>query len=537
MVSSGLRGFRPFKPIDEGLDLPGHIKNVNVCEWRRIITELMGEQPRKRVTELIQLMARTAASAPPTSKQTRITDDDFAQLLRFGVARPAPDDARVNLVLRRRAERAKGRARILGWPDRANTCMAQDYSCQMRLRDVTEIVKVSKTFALTFDLSCSFWQLDAMAEFVFVWRGRKYFFTRLLMGATTSAEIMHTIVLALSDVSDQYPAVHRDVHIDNVRYLSDNYEELEAVRQIIQSRLLEYKVQVNDPLCVSTRHEFFGLHFDSQADTVALSSKHMAKLHMFQTLLQQDQLTLHDALHILGTMIFLARALGDPLAEHYTAIQLLRQLAREFNSQVINLDSPIRITTHQREHLLAWVMATLANPARKIPAHNQQCFPTVLFCDAQPHGWGAVLIKNNTVHIAAGRFTDSSHINIKELKTVEIALGRFSSLLAGDSIHLAVDNTAALYVAKKGFSGTWSLNKTAYAINNKLRAIHASFAAVEYVPSPYNPADPPSRQLPITGKPLHLLHRILNWSYTGAQGGFRPLLESVCRPDSPIVTS
>ena len=105
-----------------------------------------------------------------------------------------------------------------------------------------------------------------------------------------------------------------------------------------------------------------------------------------------------------------------------------------------------------------------------------------------------------------GKWKDQEHITIQELRTV-VALARHlvrSRAAWGSRVLVLIDSMAALGVVAKGRSSSPPLLRLA----RQLAAISLIFDVyflTRYIPSEFNPADGPSRGLPVGAAPETVL--------------------------------
>jgi hypothetical protein len=134
------------------------------------------------------------------------------------------------------------------------------------------------------------------------------------------------------------------------------------------------------------------------------------------------------------------------------------------------------------EHLQSW------NGHTWIADHPQE----EIFTDASDTGWG--IVHNDQTHAGTWNQTEiSNHINWKELMVIWYVVSM--PKLQGRRLHIYCDNTTTIaYINRFGGTRSAPLMNLANKIWNHCLATGTTITT-SYVPSQFNPADPPSRQL------------------------------------------
>ena len=146
-------------------------------------------------------------------------------------------DAVVNTVCFLVPEPHKTRNRVIAWPIWANDqADKMPYEWDHTTSIQTDIIDIARsiynfTHAAVFDLRCSFFQIPISSvtsyAFVFEFKGRKYAWTRLPMGYTSSAELMQIVCQELAKCAIKkagltgHPSLTFHVHVDNILFLAD----------------------------------------------------------------------------------------------------------------------------------------------------------------------------------------------------------------------------------------------------------------------------------------------------------------------------
>ena len=416
-----------------------------------VIRDLFSDSEKQRYATLVKMETEATSTRTVEKDSTVLLDEDVKKMLEVKVATLYHGPRREpNMRLKRVAEAKKQRARICGWPKRVNEIVRKAYRSQMSLRDVVQIVdRTTKRYVITADLTCSFWQVEASEELIFRYGSNLFKFNRMNMGSVTSAERMHMITTALA----RFPGITEkcvvDIHIDNIRFQSDNKSLLQRLKTHLQQRFAKYNVTINDTINVVEQHEFFGIRFNTAMRTAEIADKTREKLNDAKATIA-GTMTLRQFLSLIGRTIYVSRATRHSLDKHYIALQFTRRL-QKLASQEVNLDQQIKISTELQNHMAKWTQQLIdAKPFSLADAPLRKVF---LFTDASDDGAGAVLIHRNTVHVFGSHFDNTTrrrHINTKELAAVTIALRAFAGLLKGTAITHFIDNVAAAKALRTG---------------------------------------------------------------------------------------
>jgi hypothetical protein len=127
---------------------------------------------------------------------------------------------------------------------------------------------------------------------------------------------------------------------------------------------------------------------------------------------------------------------------------------------------------------------------------------TWVYTDASLTGWGAVFFTNGVCFELQGRWEtradgtayESKDINMLEMRAVQHAIAQGSTRLAlGTTIHVIVDNTSIIHIARKGISPSFDCNEALKDVMRAARKAHIEHIAMSYVSTRDNPADRLSR--------------------------------------------
>ena len=149
------------------------------------------------------------------------------------------------------------------------------------------------------------------------------------------------------------------------------------------------------------------------------------------------------------------------------------------------------LTQEARLEMLWWIENLESNNGRNLLVDPPQ---VVIQTDASKSGWGAVCQGQP----AGGLWSEKErleHINLLELKAVYLAIMMFAGKLKPLSIHLQMDNQAALnYIVKMGGTVSREMNAVSKSLWNYLLQ-NGITITVEYLPGKLNVwADKESRR-------------------------------------------
>ena len=163
------------------------------------IHKLMAVSPQHLCARFYALWEDIFDTPLPDEEQTRrrfceLAEEDIDVLLARGVIEEAPQHCDTNTSMFRIDEPEKKRARIITWTQRVND-IKYEASAELNITDPFKVILLADGMhsAVVADLRAAFYQIEIPAyarhRFVFEFRGTKYQFTRLPMGARQSAEM------------------------------------------------------------------------------------------------------------------------------------------------------------------------------------------------------------------------------------------------------------------------------------------------------------------------------------------------------------
>eukprot|EP00760_Papus_ankaliazontas_P022544 PhM_4_TR18876/c1_g1_i2/m.48214 len=183
-------------------------------------------------------------------------------------------------------EPAKHRRRLILWPRALNDDI--DYVSCFTLPSTRTQVQMTRamTWAVAFDLSASFYQCrlskDVQRYFGFKSKNGCFVFTRMVMGFSPAAEIMHAILSVLAQEASRRAAVEGQttIYIDNVRFGSTSCDAVSRWAVAFKEVCSEARVTLNaEP--ENAPHQvgiFLGVQYDYAGSLARLTHKTLGKL-------------------------------------------------------------------------------------------------------------------------------------------------------------------------------------------------------------------------------------------------------------------
>ena len=518
-----------------------HAKRVPVINLSKLKSKYMATTQRQRLEELLRSLhydrAKHAQSDPPTSefrisekhakilttdendgkgtvleREGNINDPGFDlsnyQVMRWfcvveGKNSGLPDDFN--------DERLRGIMWALKYLQESG------YKSNLRLDDTYEHRQYvhDGEYAAAFDLAASFWQVPVPKEARFVVvddKGNVYRMTRLPYGVDCASEIMQIIVSALAGVAAFASPKHAlpisqgqaKVHIDGALFVGRTKQHVANWCRQFTAACEDVGVQLNVEECnnVCTKLVFVGIEYDFVAKTVRIKPS-------FKVPFISRQMVAADYERIMGKLIYGGTVLALGFHNVYFAVKYYRRIANMLASGRMKRSDIVVIPPAVLKHLLTWYDAVTENQwviVKQSPWMNDEATPhAVLITDSTLDGFGCVLLREGRDPLAFGQRWPfrQADVNDAETHAIVIGLDRFRQELddilrdpaAGQRMKLLilVDNTSALHRvmrAERGF--TLQPNQLALGVVERIHQRRID-ARIEYVASPLNVADAPSR--------------------------------------------
>ena len=437
---------------------------------------------------------------------------DFSRMLECDNIEIVPDDTEILrwckaftvLQTKRVEEITVEERRPIKWPERLNTELQEKSESDIELKTQTQ--KMNQVhegkFAVCEDLTHSYHQVGMEPEvrnlfgIHVIVDGRRYVVRvkRLPMGFVKAADVMNAIVNTLADAACTIKESAKDVHIDNVRMVSDSANSLERAQRDFREASKFARVTLNEDKL--TRVHQAGTHCGVESEyvenTVRLKDSFVSKLKT--NIEGMHRWTIGEMEVAFGRLFHGAEILAAPLWRWYAAIKFYRRRMAADESD----NNPANVWPCCIQAITEWADYLVENKPRVVPDPTLEPDVTV-FTDAAPKGWGTVIIEENTgrVHVFGGRFShwkaEHEHINLKEARAVEESVKIIYEIFPKfpAAVTWRVDNTSALGATKKGRSRVFEMNRVIAEIREQIP--ETTTTRFEYVPSSLNWADGPSR--------------------------------------------
>jgi hypothetical protein len=485
-------------------ELPAHIQSVERVDLSSLVAAASekGDHYTLRLLDwLTDASLYDALPVPPlepTGPPAAITLTDLSLLKEHNfIAKVSQDDVKGWMKVFSVVERAKARRRIICWSKTLNEVLkSQGYSgASMKLGSpASHAARVHEgKFGATMDLKLAYWQLplseDVSRFFCFIGPdGEIYRFLVLPMGFVPAAEIQQAVtslICAPSEVSPSHVG-KPDVYLDGIRIVGDKPEDLDAFIDATLERAASFRATFGEIVRPTESYKWLGVMYDHNTRTVRCTDKTLSKIAALSATIAHW--SLRDALRAASLLRFASATLRAPLAQYYWALKFLARAASRDD-----LDAPVNVWPCALPAFQHWFAFVATNhpvtPLADCPSPN-----AVLFTDATPSRWGAVLILGNVFYIAGSAFVARpSSINVAETEAVAFAWAWAGPILVGKDVALFIDNTSAKAAVDIGFSRVSPVNLAALSVRQVLDLFPPRSLAVRRVSSAANLADGPSR--------------------------------------------
>lgn len=400
-------------------------------------------------------------------------------------------------------EVAKGRRRLLAWPQRLNDEYRTSYPTVSKIRDTLiardQLNGRKDLWAVCFDIAISFNQFRKSAEVAPYYglniNGRYYTLNVMGMGEVHAADCMHTATTILAKATVTKWNVEFHVHVDNVRFLGSKEQVTGAAKyfkQLCEQCSITLNVEdVNEPHQCG---DFLGMNLDYRNGTVKLSAKMIKKLSSYG---DYTKLSFSQFRSYFGVVYAASRILRIPWCMYYHYIKFIRRRLSEYHRQLIKDDDPINIWPSIIGHVRGLHSLCLMNSAVTTPVTTEREYAVVVAVDASTTGWGIIAFDepNNECYSIGGkwpRVIEAKDINVFEAKTLAMAANLLRKVIQHRKVLFLVDNTSVKYTSKKGRSTHFELNEHIASLLSTLDTYDTE-AYVAYVSTNVNPADANSR--------------------------------------------
>ena len=278
----------------------------------------------------------------------------------------------------------------------------------------------------------------------FKWNGELFQF-RVLPNGLACAPRIFTKLLNPIFANLRERGVECFPYIDDSFVVADTKEECQQGVQALCTELEELGLVVHDEKSVlepTRKLKFLGFMLDSEEMTVTLTQEKREKIgRAAQAILDKDNPSIREVAGLIGLMV--AYSAGVEYGpSHYKQLELDKNRALVENKG--NFDRPMKVSPQGVEDI-KWWMNTVGSAERKVRLET----PVLdLYTDASTEGWGA---HNQDQDTAGGRWLPEevdNHINVLELKAIQLGLESLYS--DSQRVHLQVytDNMTALAYVK-----------------------------------------------------------------------------------------
>ena len=250
-----------------------------------------------------------------------------------------------------------------------------------------------------------------------------------------------------------------------------------------------------DSLTGVTSAKFCGVNFCLAQKAVWLVDKQVVKLRRWASKVVDGRMKVGELAEGFGVMFNASMTLRTDLAKYYFAIKTYRRMMSKWSRGLTGPHEIIELPTSAKQELESWMTALLENePAT--PPNPDEVSSFVMFSDATPDGWGAVLVDMTRamVYSTGARWEkkNHSHINEREAEAVLQGMKAFP-MIEGCRVDFVIDNTSAIGALKKGYSRSLSLNRIVSRVKEYSDTKRIEPGNITYVRSAMNVADGVSR--------------------------------------------
>ena len=430
---------------------------------------------------------------PPVGPSASISSADLDQLKSCSfVKRVRREEVRGWIKVFTVMERKKERRRVICWPRDLNDALRNLGYSGERMQLGTVDQHAAKThngkFGAVLDLRLAYWQLplDEEVALHFCFEGpdeEVYAFCVLPMGFVPAAEIQQAVTKSLCGAAIENP----DVYIDGIRVVHDDPQTIDRFIEETLERAREVGATFGDVGKPAPSYDWVGLSVNHAHGTVACTQALLDKIAVSAGTI--DEWTVKDALRAASLLRFASAILRAPLTQFYWALKFISRVStRSDYSQVA------RVWPSARSSFSRW-FEFVARNVPTVPLATPSSSPSaVLFTDATPIRWGAVLLRDSLFFVAGGAFVSPpSSINVAETLAVAFAWAWAGPALVGADVALFIDNTSAKAAVSKGYSRVAQINLATDEFDQLLRLFPPRSLAVRRVDSAANLSDGPSR--------------------------------------------
>jgi ribonuclease HI len=448
-----------------------------------------------------------------------LRDKDVKALLQAKTIRiPAPgeyesleDTCSVFIV----PEHPKQRVRVITWTQDTNDIV---YESDFSLKAPRDVILESHgaVAALILDLAAAFYQFaipqSQQWRFAFSFRGVRYVFTKLPMGARQSAELCNIFLSSILHLAGAYEnGAKVTVHIDNARIIG-SHDHVRSVRLRCMKICAQYDVTFGEITVAQQKqnplYDFLGVRYDMGEGTITIPPAKQQRLwicfrdHLHtwstRTRLSKSETTpryVATRREIVSLVSKTSVAAAIVSTSHipfqvcllYATMQALRA------SRCDTWDEEVTIPLEVIINITAFVVQVTS---RRIPVAI--CHPAMvdlvwlLTTDASGTGAAAHLANHDHTLFHSVIWHKALTINQAELAIMLAAIRKWLPKLKGGTLVIATDSQVAIQAITNGRSDTPEIDKLAKRICKRLADAHVT-VVFRKVPTKKNPMDAPSR--------------------------------------------
>jgi hypothetical protein len=378
-------------------------------------------------------------------------------------------------------------------------------------------------WALSYDMKSWFHQF-ALAESVQPYYGiirgkHTYAPTRLPMGMRRSCEIAQFVIKLITKRAAASGA-KTFVYIDNVIFIGTK-DVVQRAGRLFKEDAEQIGATIGQADTEPTQNiAFVGLQMDLNAKTSTCTQKVSDKEKLLWE--HRDRWSNADHSAWLSTLWFIQRCKRISKAPAFDALNVWRRLHKRMQaSQDRCWSQPTTLSKQSEDCLKEWRAYVLESPPEIVRPANQG-HSILIATDASENGWGAVAMnKDGTVSIAAGALNKLKHSADSEPFGLYHALAKCYPKDEEMNITVLCDNKGLVDAFNRGYSARWSMNRVIGLLAQRKKWT----IRLQHIPGNINPADWPSRSLPI---PHEAMKKFFDWIT-----GVHPLREWGERVSSP----
>ena len=410
----------------------------------------------------------------------RLSVEDIALLLKCGlIVEIDPKEAVAGCKIWKHPEHEKKRFRILCWTEVVNNWYPKTLLQPLNLPLAEDIMDMTLDGLWTqqFDLDCSFYQQSLVRECQLLCSflgvdDKTYCFTRTVMGARSSVEILQGIIQCLADVesdpnlTDEERTLLRGLkvkcYVDNIFFAHESREAVELAGKIFIRRCNEVDVTLGSIGAVTQKDTFLGVWCDFENGLVAAGEKVMRKLK--RSWARRGSWTARNLAAHIGILNFASRILGWDKAKSFDVLRFCAT-ALTLDRNDPRWDEAIEVPPEIQLAIEKWTEFCLENRPRK-PRRRGEPYSHVLVTDASSlgYGWSLVCLTTGKVLVGRGEWEFNGQYrtstNGETLAPTLALLQANFPLTSHDHVFIMSDNRACVAAHRRGYSRRQLLNDT-----------------------------------------------------------------------------